>query len=782
MPAKSSRKRKAKRAPRQRPAPRSTLRRRLLVAAGLLLMVLGGYVAYLDYLVQDKFAGRRWALPAHVYARPLELYPGLALSAERFESELRRLGYRAVYAAAEPGTFARRGRGFDLVTREFTFGDGHEPSRRLSVEFSAGSVERVAIRGESGQAGPVRLDPMFIGGIYPGHQEDRILVRLDDVPATLVDALIVTEDRTFYTHSGLDLRAIGRALWANLQAGQVVQGGSTITQQLVKSFFLSNERTLWRKANEALMALLLEFHYDKPEILGAYLNEVYLGQDGARAIHGVGLASQFYFDRSISELSLPQTALLVALVRGPSYYDPRRQPQRARARRDLVLDVMVEQGVLDADQARRARQAPLGVGTQAPSGATSYPAFLDLVRRQLREDYRAEDLSSQGLRIMTTLEPHAQAHTERVVATRVAQLERSRGLTAGTLESAAVVLRLPQGEVIALVGGRRPRYAGFNRALDAQRPIGSLIKPVVYLAALEADPSRSLLAPISDEPLSVPVQGEQDWSPRNYDDISHGVVPLYAALANSYNQATVRLGLEIGVDRVATTVQRLGLNRGLNRYPSLLLGAVMMSPVEVAQVYSTLASEGFRSRPRAIGDVLDVQHRPLKRYPLEVEQVVNPDTVRVLNSALEAVLEVGTARSVRAHLPDGLRAAGKTGTTNDLRDSWFAGFSAEHLVVVWVGADDNSSVGLTGSSGALPMWADIMNGLNTATLATVDSDSLEHLWVDPDTQLLADERCNGAVRLAFLKGTAPERYAPCAGGGVREAIDKTMDWFRGLFK
>ena len=468
-----------------------------------------------------------------------------------------------------------------------------------------------------------RLDPAEIAQIYPAHREDRILVSLEEVPPLLVGGLLAVEDRDFFSHHGISPRGIARAMLANLRAGAAVQGGSTLTQQLAKNFFLTPKRSLSRKFNEALLALLLEARYEKPDILEAYLNEVFLGQRGRRAIHGFGLAAWYYYRRPLKELRIEELALLIGLVKGPSYYNPYRHPERARGRRNTVLDLMVKQAVIKRAEGERARARPLGVSPPSGSSRSSYPAFVDLVRRQLRRDYDAESLRSEGLRIFTTFDPMVQASAEAALSEEVARLEAVSGAgDSAPLQGALAVTATGTGEVLALVGSRNPSDFGFNRALDAVRPIGSLAKPAVYLAAL-AHPDRYTLASrVSDAPVRVADEAGGDWVPRNYDGRSHGRVPLYEALAKSYNQATVRVGMDVGVDEVARYLHRLGVRRRLGAYPAMMLGAFDLSPVEVAQMYHTLASGGFRVPLRAIREVTDARGRKLSRYGVSVSRGV----------------------------------------------------------------------------------------------------------------------------------------------------------------
>ncbi|MGA7802955.1 MAG: penicillin-binding protein 1B [Gammaproteobacteria bacterium] len=741
-------------------------------------VVLAGYVVWLDATVRAQFEHKRWALPARVYARPLELYTGLRLSAAQFADELGQLHYRAVATPAGAGQVARRGDTFRLESRPFTFWDGREPAHDIRVSFGGGGVTALSDARSGAALSLVRLDPVQIGSIYPARKGDRILVRLNDVPPLLVKALIAVEDRHFYQNFGIEPTSIARAMVANLRAGRVVQGGSTITQQLVKNLFLSNRRTLARKAQEAVMALLVELHYSKNAILETYLNEVYLGQDGARGIHGVGLASQFYFQRPLKDLSLDQIALLVGMVKGPSYYDPRRHPQRALARRNLVLHILATQGVVPAAAASAAQARPLDV-VKTPLSANAYPAFLDLVRRQLSRDYRQEDLTSEGLRVFTTLAPELQRTLEQTFERRLPALERREKLPADSLEGAAVVTATDSGEVLALVGGRDPGYAGFNRALDAVRQIGSLVKPAVYLTALEQPERYTLATLLDDSPLSVKGANGSVWTPRNYDRRFHGQVPMYEALAHSYNVPTARLGLSVGAPAVIDTLHKLGVERDFEPFPSLFLGAQGLTPLDVAQMYQTLASGGFRAPLRAVRAVLDAHGKPLHRYPLAVEQVVPSGPVYLVDTALQHVVTEGTGAGLDRFLSPDLHAAGKTGTTDDLRDSWFAGFTGDRLAVVWLGRDDNGPTGLTGASGAMQVWGAFMAQAAAQPLVLPGGGSVTWESIDPASGLKADGGCDDSVKLPFLPGSAPRKAAPCADG---TSGDSPLHWLRKWFR
>ena len=591
----------------------------------------------------------------------------------------------------------------------------------------------------SGQsAAIVRLNPLLIGSLFPAHGEDRLILAPEEIPPLLSAALQAVEDRRFAQHHGIDLRAIARAAFVNLTSGELRQGASTLTQQLVRSYFLTNERSWWRKLREALMAIALEMRYDKADLLHAYVNEIYLGQDGARAVHGFGLASQFYFGKPLTELELHELALLIAQVRGPTYYDPRRHPERALERRNLVLQLMTDQALIDANEAEAARGRDLELIPATRRSATQ-SAFLSLVRRQLSADYPAEDLERTGLVVYSTLDPAVQVAAERALTNGLEAL----GQNAAEFDGAVVITSPQTGEVRALVGGRHIGVEGFNRALDARRQIGSLIKPVVYLAALESG-KYSLASVIEDEPIEVPLPNGDTWAPRNFDDQAHGPVPLVRALAESLNMATVRLGLEVGLEPIASLLQRLGLPDKPPLYPSLLLGSLELTPLEVTQVFNTLANGGFRVPLKAVRSVV-AEGAMLQRYPIELTQSADANAVYALNQALVQVMERGTGRTVRAQLPHDVTIAGKTGTSDDLRDSWFAGFTSDHLVVAWLGADDNRPIGLTGSTGAARIAARAMTALEASSYSPPLPDSLRLRYVDYLTGAPTAARCAGAV-------------------------------------
>ncbi len=750
--------------------------RRFIKKTFLYLLIFGTigltlYTLYLNSIIKDKFEGRRWSIPAKVYARALEIYPGVRLSAGQLEKELRLAGYRKDKSPSTQGSFSRKGNQIELVSRQFRFPDGDEPSHKLRIQFKHNAVSHIYNKNRKRSVSLVRLDPAVIGSIHPRLHEDRVLLAQDEIPQKLKKALIAVEDRNFYQHYGIDPRGIIRAVWANIKAGATVQGGSTLTQQLVKNFFLTRERTLIRKLNEAIMSLLLEYHYSKDEILTAYINEVYLGQDGRRAIHGFALASEYYFRRPISQLSLPQISLLVGLVKGPSWYNPVKHPQRAKKRRNTVLKVMLEQKLITDKQYKKAIASSLGNSQGVSLSSSPFPAFLDSVKSQLQENYNQDDLTDKGLKIFTTLNPQVQWAAEQALSSQLKSMGKKR---AKPLQGAIIVSHRNSAEILAIVGGKKSQEGDFNRAMHAKRPIGSLVKPAVYLTALQQ--GYTLASLLKDQSFTAKSVKGKLWKPQNFDHKEHGIVPLHVALAKSYNLSTARLGMDIGVDKVLNTVRALGAPTDALPYPAVLLGSLTLTPLQVTQMYQTLADQGFYSPLHTILSVQDEQNNTLQQYPLRVEQRISEDLTYLINANLQEVVSMGTAKGLSHYLPSRYQLAGKTGTTNELRDSWFAGFGSNLLAVVWLGRDDNSPAGLTGSSGALKVWGRMMQKLDVGVLEQNQPQNIKWFWVDSLQQVRLSGRCKNAEYLPFIKGTEPARVEECETGRFSNS------WLQRLFQ
>jgi len=730
-----------------------------LLLVGVFLGLLVPWVIYLNYQVTTEFEGRKWDLPSHVFARSLDLYPGALLPVQDLEMELKASGYRSSNELSRPGQYRKSGNSVEIFRRSFKFHDGEEGPGRFRVRIAGGKVTDITDLAAGKPLDLARIDPAEIAAIYPLQKEDRTLVKLVDVPQLLVTGLQAVEDRNFKHHPGIDLRGILRAAFANLKAGRAVQGGSTLSQQLVKNYFLTHDRTIARKFNEAIMALLLELHYDKSNILEAYINEVFLGQQGAYAVHGFGQASLFYFDQPLNRLEPNQIALLIGLVKGASYYNPRRHPERATARRNQVLSAFSETGLLTAQEAKKQASLGLGITAKPRSRGTRYHAFVDLVRRQLSQIYQEQDLKTEGLRIFTTLAPSVQEKTQAAVTEGLRQLEK-RGLSP-TLQAAMVVADVSTGEVQALVGDKNPDRAGFNRAIHARRQIGSVIKPLVYLLALEHSNDYSLVTEIEDEPLTLRQADGSNWSPANYDEKSHGGVTLLEALTRSYNQATVRLGLNIGINNLVSRIEQLGVSAEVDAVPSVFLGAVELTPLEVTQIYQSLAAGGFSVPLRSVIAVQTAEGNELARYPLRMVPQPRREAIGVLNYALTQVVEQGTAKALPGLLGRTESIAGKTGTTNDRRDSWFVGYTRNRVAVTWVGEDDNSPARVTGSNAAMQLWAGLFRQLPFEPVDLRMPDGAYWRWVDSKSNLLTGKTCEGAVQIPFVEGSAPSRSTAC---------------------
>lgn len=743
----------------------------LLVAAVIVLAVV---VWHLDRTITTAFEGRRWDVPAHIYAQPLELYEGRQIAIDELDDALVQLGYRKRRSADAPGTYSRSRTAIELRSRPFRFWDDQQTTQHAFVRFAGGRITSLKNGSQRDSIAILRLDPLLVGSLFPGVVEDRIVTPPDEVPALLRASLLIVEDRRFFDHHGIDFRGIARAAWVNLKSGQLVQGGSSLTQQLVKSYFLTNTRTLRRKLTEAVMALLLERRYSKDALLNAYINEIYLGQDGPRAVHGFALASRYHFGRPLAELETNQLALLVAMVKGPSYYDPRRRPERARQRRDMVLGLLSQAGEISEAQANAERQKDLGLASKPVHGASYYPAFMALVRQQLVNDFEKDDLSQAGLQVFTTLDPLTQLRAEQSLSGGITRLEKT--VPVG-LEGAMIVTSVNGAEVLAAVGGRDPAFDGFNRVQNARRPIGSLVKPFVYLAGIETG-RYNLATLLDDEPISLPQEKGEDWSPQNYDQKFQGQMPVIRAFAESRNLPAVRLGMAAGVKRVVAVLQKFGYQESVEPYPSVLLGTVEMTPFEVAQLYNTFANNGAYTPLNAVRFVLNESGEPLNRYPLKLRQVSEPADVIQINAGLLTAMRRGTGRSARSRLPDGWEAAGKTGTTDDLRDSWFAGFTGDRLAVVWIGRDDNAPAGLSGAAGALTVWTDLFAGMASQPLVLDMDESLRVAWINYATGLESEPGCGDTVPVPLPVKARLAAEPGCEPGSGRGIGERALNWLR----
>jgi len=771
--------------------------RRRFRVLGIAMLALGfslGFVAarytvHLDRIVRHRFEGRLFRVPSQVLSAPTILYPGLDWKQVDLRGTLLRLGYReSRRAQALPvGRFHWKGRHVRLHRRAFEHPSRAEPARDIAILLD-GDVIRELRDGQTGrELGAVFLEPELVGAYYGPHHEQRELVRVDEVPPDLVEAVLAVEDQRFLSHRGVDLQRIFGALVANLRAGSITQGGSTLTQQLVKNFFLTPERSYERKAQEALMALLVEAHYGKRKILEAYLNEIYLGQRGSTAIHGVGEAAKLYFGKEVRHLSLAESALIAAIIQSPNGLSPHREPQRARRRRDLVLRLMKEQGRIDEAAYEEATREPLRVARITPEPRDAR-YFLDALRRQLPDFYGPETLTTEGLRIYSTLDLRLQRAAAVALREGLASLEKHHKSLAPKgddhLQACIVALRPQTGEVLALVGGRGYAQSQFDRCTQARRPAGSVFKPFVYIAALEpvhGRPSITLASQLDDSPLQVATPSGP-WRPRNFSRRFHGPVSVRAALEHSYNVATARLGQQVGIPRVAEVAHRLGIQSPLPRVPSLAIGAADISPLELARAYATIANGGIRPRIRTFEDVVDPRGGTVERQPIRFKRVLDAGTAFLATSLLEGVVDAGTARAIRRAGIQG-PVAGKTGTSDDERDAWFAGFTPELVVVVWVGFDTPRSLGLASSHVAVPLWIRFLQAATGGHVrgAFLRPGDVTRVDIQPGTGALALAGCPQRQPEYFLRGTEPQQTCPAWGGRQRGKRGSLARWLDDLF-
>lgn len=682
------------------------------------------YGGYLDWQIRSKMDGQIWHLPAEVYSRLESVKIADNLAFDEVIQILLDNEYRQTTMVAAPGDFKLEDDSIVVLRRAFPFPDKAEPQRVLRLRFSNNKLSRIEDLVTVKTVDEFRLAPKLIA-MLQSDNEDRLAIPLQNYPRLLIDTLILTEDRRFYEHNGINPVGILRALIANIRAGQTVQGGSTLTQQLVKNLFLSRERTITRKANEALMSLVLDWRYDKNRILETYLNEIYLGQNGDTQIHGFELASQFYFGRSIREISLDQIALLVGMVKGPSLYNPWRNPQNALERRNIVLRLMLEHKMIGDELYQLLSQRPLGVQKKGQI-SRKYPAFIQTLQADLRRELGEHKISSLlGARIFSTMDLKQQAQAENAVGNTVSQLQLK--MKNPHLEGAMIITDYRTGEIRAVVGGLQTQYAGFNRALMAKRQIGSLVKPSIYLTALSNPEQFRLNTPINNQPITINVKGSPPWQPRNYDKKYSDSVMLMDALARSLNIPTVNIGMKVGLSKVIDTQKAMGWdNVEIPKVPAMLLGSYTISPYDVTKLYQTLANQGGRIALTTIDSIADRQGNLIFQHDKSAKQVVPQEAAFQTLFAMQQTVERGTARSLQKDYAD-LHLAGKTGTTNESRDTWFVGIDGKNISTVWLGRDDNGETKLTGASGALQIYKDYLNRTNIEKLAITPPTTVK--WV-----------------------------------------------------
>lgn len=722
----------------------------LLVKLGIVFAVLiAAYGVYLDQKIRSRIDGKVWELPAAVYGRMVNLEPDMQISKNEMVRLLNATQYRQVSAMTRPGEYTVQANSIEMIRRPFDFPDSKEGQVRARLTFDGDHLETIENMDNNRQFGFFRLDPRLITMLQSPNGEQRLFVKRSGFPDLLVDTLLATEDRHFYEHDGISLYSIGRAVLANLTAGRTVQGASTLTQQLVKNLFLSSERSYWRKANEAYMALIVDARYSKDRILELYMNEVYLGQSGDNEIRGFPLASLYYFGRPVEELSLDQQALLVGMVKGASVYNPWRNPKLALERRNLVLRLLQQQQVIDQELYDMLSARPLGV--QPRGGVISpQPAFMQMVRQELQAKLgdKVKDLS--GVKIFTTFDSVAQDAAEKAATEGIPVLKKQRKLA--DLETAMVVVDRFTGEVRAMVGGAEPQFAGYNRAMQARRSIGSLAKPATYLTALSQPNQYRLNTWIADAPVTIRLSNGQTWSPQNDDRRFSGQVMLVDALTRSMNVPTVNLGMALGLPAVVDTWTKLGAPKNqLNAVPAMLLGALNLTPIEVAQTFQTIASGGNRAPLSALRSVIAEDGTVLYQSYPQAERAVPAQAAYMTLWTMQQVVQRGTGRQLGAKYP-GLHLAGKTGTTNNNVDTWFAGIDGSQVTITWVGRDNNQPTKLYGASGAMSIYQRFLANQTPTPLALTAPEDVVDMGVDSNGNLV----CSGGVRSLPVWTTQPD--------------------------
>ncbi|WP_437610238.1 bifunctional glycosyl transferase/transpeptidase [Erwinia sp. V71] len=718
------------------------------------IVLMAIYGVYLDSQIRSRIDGKVWDLPATVYGRMVSLEPGMSYNKQEMIALLEGTQYRQVTRMTRPGEFTVQANSIEMIRRPFDFPDSKEGQIRARLSFANNALSEIKNLDNGRDFGFFRLDPRLITMLQSPNGEQRLFVPRSGFPDLLVDTLIATEDRHFYEHDGISLYSIGRAFVANITAGRAVQGGSTLTQQLVKNLFLTNERSLWRKANEAYMALIMDARYGKDRILELYLNEVYLGQSGSDQIRGFPLASLYYFGRPVDELSLDQQALLVGMVKGASLYNPWRNPKLALERRNLVLRLLQQQNVIDQELYDMLSARPLGV---QPKGGviTPQPAFMQMVRNELQQKLgdKVKDLS--GVKIFTTLDSVSQDAAEKAVEEGIPVLRKQRGLN--DLETAMVVVDRFSGEVRAMVGGSDPQFAGYNRALQARRSIGSLAKPATYLTALSQPDKFRLNSWIADNPISLKQPNGQVWSPQNDDRKFSGQVMLVDALTRSMNVPTVNLGMTLGLQQVIDTWSKLGAPKDqLQPMPAMLLGALNLTPVEVAQAFQTIASGGNRAPLSALRSVIAEDGTVLYQSFPQAERAVPAQAAYLTLYTMQQVADHGTARALGAKYPNAHLAA-KTGTTNSQVDSWFAGIDGKEVAITWIGRDNNQPTKLYGASGAMQIYSRYLANQTPMPLLLTPPEDIAAMSVDYSGNFV----CGGASSWRTLPVWTTDASALC---------------------
>lgn len=739
-----------------------------LAAIGGIFLPLSIYCLHLSGRIESRFAGVRWQVPSRVYSDSTLLFPGQYILRSALLEKLQRLNYRQVDGQpSRKGEMHTAAKQMDIFLHDARLPSGDREGFPLRIQFVENQIESIQRVMPEEELDMLEIEPEELSLFFGSDRERRQLISIREVPAHLVHAVMAAEDAEFYQHHGVSLTGILRAVLQNLRSGRIAQGGSTITQQLAKNFFLTPDKTISRKLKEMLIALFLEARYEKDEILEMYLNEIYLGQNGSQSVNGIGEAAAFYFDKPVSELTVIESAAIAGLIKGPNLYSPYINRTRCRTRRNQVLRAMESHGWLSTSDADAMRESPIQTAGFQHSHRKA-PYFVDYLRTQLSRLYSREDLSSLGLSIYTTLDTMVQEVTEKALEKGLQHLEADnpglkRSSAGNRLQGAAVVVHPRTGNILALVGGRNYPESQFNRISQARRQTGSLFKPFVYIAALDRFTPADLF---SNAPKSYPT-GDGEWTPQNFKPEPEEPVSMRYALAHSQNRPTVDLAMQVGLEKIIKTARIFGLSTPLEPYPSIALGAFEAVPLEMARAYCALAADGVLPYLLALKDVVDMENRVLNRRHTEIKRIVSPAKAYIVTSMLQTAVQEGTAKSL---LEMGIRfpVAGKTGTSSDYRDAWFAGYTPDILALIWVGFDNGDSIQASGSVAALPIWAEIVKNI-PQHLSGSDfkrPPGVVSMTVCKSSGLLPSKfGCPQLAEEIFLEGNAPKET--CTLHGIR---------------
>ena len=750
-----------------------------------LLMALIGVIIYgwhLSGKVEERFSSRRWSIPSKVFSDTMLLYPGQHINRGTFKEKLERLGYRKVSGLPKnKGDMQTNREGMRVFLYDLKTPWKKRAGFPVHIQFDPNTIKSIARQDNGASISLLEIEPEEIMLFFGHERESRRLVSIQKVPEHFIHAVLAAEDHRFFQHWGIDPRGILRALITNLQHGAIRQGGSTITQQLAKNYFLTPDRSLIRKLREALLAIVMEFKYSKHDILEIYLNEIYLGQKGSVAVNGIGEAAYFYFGKPVQELSFSEAATIAGLIRAPNHYSPYIDKTACRKRRNSVLKAMQIRGWLTAAQLQAHTKTPV-----ITAGYTIYgkqaPYFMDYLAQQLTTLYKPEELASLGLSIYTTLDPQVQIAAENALGKELSRLENKaaalkRKSSDKKLQGAVVVMQPKTGHILAMVGGRNYGQSQFNRITQSRRQPGSAFKPFVYVTGLDTFTPITML---SNAPKTYNVDGKT-WTPKNFERHAEKQISFRSALENSDNLATVDLAMQIGLKPIIETANRFGFSTPFKPYPSLALGAFEVIPLELARAYCAFAAGGMMPFPLGLKAVVDENGHVLERRHLKIERLISPSKAFMITSLLRGVVENGTGRTL-GNKGVNWPVAGKTGTTNDSRDAWFVGYTPDILALVWVGFDNGDAIQATGAQAALPIWAELMKAIPhhiSHKDFRVPDGIVTRMICNDEGKPVVSQNCAKPRKEFFLAENAPPQPRPQ--GSIQGVFEKLIKGIKDIF-